>query len=184
MTEHHRRGVTRGYVWGLVFAVVLVAFSLLVASWSAMSLATGGGPISTPGMSLGVAALMILLCLVALAWGLWSQSIVLLRGRRSPSWPHVVVISVGGYLLWCLAGILAGLMMVDTWLSPYPVILGIIWGLASLLCWALLVRRVYTDRPTPMWPWERRGEPGPDWTSADEDPWGRPREDPDQGPRE
>ena len=176
MSGGHRRGVTRGYVGGLVFAVAVVAFALLLVAWGFISLLTGGMLISTPGVGLAAAALIVLLCLAALGWGLWAQSIVLLRGRRSPSWPHVLSVAVGGYLLWCLVGLLAGLRVEDTWLSPYALALALAWAVAALLAWALLVRRVYTDRPTPQWPWEKRGEVGPDWAHVDEDPWGDPRD--------
>ncbi len=175
MTEGHRRGVTRGYAGGLVFAVAIAAFALLLIGWGSLALATGGGPISTPQVGRVVAAVLVVLCLAALAWGLWSQSLVLLRGRRSPSWAHIVLIAVGGYSVWCLGGLLAGLSIGDTWTSPYALVLALAWGLAALLHWAVLARRVYTDRPAPRWPWERRGEPGPDWATGDDDPWSDPR---------
>ena len=179
MTEGHRRGVTRGYVGGLVFAVTIVAFALLLAAWGGLALATGGGPVSTPGIGLVISALIVLVCLAALAWGLWSQSLVLLRGRRGPSWAHILLVSIGGYLLWCLAGLLAGLSVEDTWISPYALSLALAWGIGAVLHWAVLARRVYTDRPTPQWPWERRGEPGPEWTNFGDDPWRDPERDPD-----
>ncbi|WP_244301297.1 hypothetical protein [Leucobacter insecticola] len=43
----------------------------------------------------------------------------------------------------------------ETWLSPFAAVLAPIWAVAALLFWAILARRVYTDRPTPKWPWER-----------------------------
>lgn len=163
MAESHRRKVTRGYVWGLIFAVVIVCIALLIASWGGLSLATGRGPISTPGIGLGIAAMIVVVAIAALVWGLWSQSILLLRGNRTPPWAHIALLGVGGYLLWCLGGVLVGLTIQDTWLSLYPAALGVMWAVGSLLCWAVLARRVYTDRPTPQWPWEKRGEQGPDW---------------------
>lgn len=172
MTESHRRGVTRGYVRGLIFAVVVIAFSLMLVAWSALSLASGGGPVTTPGVGFGATALPVLTCLVMLALVLWSQSLVLLRGRRALSWTHLLLASIGGYLLWCLLGMAVGLSLADTWLSPYALSLAVTWAIGALLAWALLTRRVYTDRPAPQWPWEKRGDvEGPDWANTEEDPW-------------
>lgn len=177
MTENHRRGVTRGYVWGLVFAVAVVAFAILLAAWGGLTLLTGVGPVSTPGISLATAALIVLLCLIFLAWVMWNQSLLLLRGRRSPSWGHIVLAALGGYLLWGLGGTLFGLSIDDTWVSPFAGSLALAWAIGGLLQWAVLARRVYTDRETPQWPWERRGEPGPDWTIIGDHPWRNPDED-------
>ena len=177
MTESHRRGVTRAYVAGLVFAVAVIALAVLVAVWGALALYGGGGPVTTLNVPLFVAPVIVLCTLLLLAWGLWSQSLVLLRGKQTPSLAHAIAIAVGAYLVWCLAGVLVGLSLTETWLSWYALSLAVIWGLASLLCWAVLARRVYTDRPTPQWPWERRGEPGPDWANTDDDPWQDPPED-------
>lgn len=168
-TDH--RGVTRGYLAGLIFAVVVSAFSLLLLCWALISLITGGVLISTPDVGIGGAAVMTLLCIGGLVWGLWSQSLVLLRGRRSLSLPHLLSTVFGCYLLWCVLGVALGLRIADTWLSPYALALACCWLLAGLLCWALLARRRFTELSTPQWPWERRGEPGPDWVGG-ELPWG------------
>lgn len=183
MSDGHRRGVTRAYVGGLVFAVVVIAFALLLVAWGFISLFADRMLISTPDIGLALAAPVVLVCLAGLAWGLWAQSLVLLRGRRAPSWTHTLVVAIGGYLIWSLGGMLVGLRIEDTWLSPYALALALVWGVAPLLGWALLARRVYTDRPTPQWPWERRGEPGPDWANNDEDPWGAPGQRPEDEPR-
>lgn len=177
MTEGHRRGVTRGYVWGLIFAVVIVSFALMLAAWSALALLTGGGPVTTEGIGFEVSAFAVLLCIGLLLWVLWAQSILLLRGRRAVSWTHVLLATFGGYLAWSLVGTLTGLSLADTWLSPYALSLALAWGVGALLCWAVLLRRVYTERPVPRWPWEKRGDPGPDWANTGEDPWAAPDDD-------
>ena len=178
MTDSHRRGVTRGYVRGLISAVVIVAFSIMLAAWSFIALATDGGPVSTPGISYGATVLPVLSCLVLLTGVLWSQSILLLRGRRSLSLTHLLLASIGGYLIWCLLGMAVGLSLHDTWLSPYSLSLAIALALAVLIAWSLLLRRVYTDRPAPQWPWEKRGEQeGPDWANTANDPWLRDDDD-------
>lgn len=177
MIEHRRRRVTRGYVWGLIFAVVIVAFALMLLAWAAISLGTDGGPVSTPGIGFGAAPLAIILCLGVLVWGLWSQSLVLLRGTRAVSLTHMFLVSLGGYLVWSLVGMFTGLSIAETWLSPYALALAVAWAVASLLCWAVLLRRVYTDRPVPRWPWEKRGDLGPDWANTEENPWDVPDDD-------
>ena len=115
----------------------------MLTAWSLISLASGGGPVSTPGIGFSSAAMPVLLCLGLLAWLLWSQSLLLLRGRRQLSWRHLLVASFGGYLLWGLVGTLLGLSLADTWLSPYVLALAVSWALATVLCWACLL---YTSR--------------------------------------
>lgn len=166
--HEQRRGVTRGYVAGLVAALTIVGLALVVASWGLISVLTGLSPIATEGVWILAGELIVLVCLAMLAWGLWRQAIALLRGRRTPPWAHTLAIAVGAYLVWCLGGILFGLDIDETWLSPFALALGLAWALCSLLFWAVLARRVYTDRPTPRWPWERRGEPGPDWKTPED----------------
>ncbi|NLA66386.1 MAG: hypothetical protein GX862_10845 [Leucobacter sp.] len=171
MSERRRRGVTRGYVAGLTLAVVIIALTLLIVAWSAISVYAAKEVISTPDIGSAVVPLMLLVLLLLLAWSLWRQALVLLRGRYGPAWAQIVLISVGGYLLWCVMGVIAGLSLADTWVSPYAASLAIVWGVSCLIFWALLARRVYTDRPTPRWPWERDDDDGPDWNHPDNDPW-------------
>lgn len=174
MNGGRRRRVTRGYVWGLIFAVAITAFACMLLAWSGISLATGRSPVETPGINLGAAPFAVLLCLALLVWVLWKQSLVLLRGTRSISLTHMLVGSLGAYLIWSLLGMLVGLSVSETWMSPYAFAIALTWALASLLCWVLLLRRVYTDRPAPRWPWEKAGDLGPDWANTDADPWDAP----------
>lgn len=153
-----RRGVTRGYVGGLIVAADIVAAAALVAAWGLLSLATGVDPVRTPHVPRWSAPLVAALAVGALSWSLWQQALVLLRGRRGPAWEHIVTIAASAYLLWCLGGILAGMSIEETWLSPFAALLAPIWAVVSLLFWAVLARRVYTDRPVPRWPWERKDE--------------------------
>lgn len=196
MTEASRRGVTRGYVGGLIAAVAILGVALLIAVWGGIAYLTGTQPVATPGVWLMAAELIIAVTVGVLIWGLWAQAILLLRGRRTPPLGHTLVLAGGAYLIWCLGGMLFGLGVAETWLSPYAIALAAIWALCSLIFWAVLVRRVYTDRPVPQWPWERRGEPGPDWKTPEElrdlgdlgpdearDPDDPDRSDPDADPR-
>lgn len=142
----------------LVLACVVLAASLVVAAWGLIALGTGREPIASGGVPRWAAPGVLLVALVALGWGLWSQSLVLLRGRRAPSWTHAIVLAVGAYLLWCLGGIAAGASIDETWVSPFAGALVPIWALASFACWGVLMRRVFTDRDVPKWPWEREGD--------------------------
>ena len=160
MGEGVRRTVTRGYVTGLIAATLTLAAALVVASWGLLGVALGREPIESDEVPLWFGVFAIAVGLAALAWLLWRHAIVLLRGRKTPSWGIVIVATFGVYLLWCLAGILGGLSLDETWTSPYAVALAPIWGLSVIIFWGILARRVYTDRPTPQWPWERREERG------------------------
>lgn len=176
MSSGSRREVTRGYVGGLILAAVIVAAALLIATWGLLALTLQRDPVSSDGVPRWAAPLLLLIVLALLGGTMWQQALVLLRGRKTPAWGLVVAIAGGSYLLWCLGGVLAGLSIDETWVSPFAAALVPVCGVASLLFWAVLARRVYTDRPVPKWPWERRGEPGPDWAIGDEDPWGEDRD--------
>ncbi|MFV0435148.1 MAG: hypothetical protein ACK5LO_14390 [Leucobacter sp.] len=158
MTEGSRRGVTRGYVGGLILAAVIVAAALTVAVWGVLGLLLDRSPVTSESAPLWAAPVIIALALLLLAWGLWLQALTLLRGRRTPPWGYVVSWAGGAYLIWCLGGVLAGMTIEDTWVSPFAVVLAPIWAIAALVFWAVLARRVYTDRDVPKWPWERRVE--------------------------
>lgn len=161
--QDRRRGVTRGYVGGLIAAFALIAVALVIAGWGGVSYFTGVRPVSTEGIWMLAAELIVGFALIVLVWGLWRQALVLLRGQRTPPWAHTLVIGMGGYFVWCLGGILFGMGINETWFSPFAIVIAITWAVCSVLFWAVLARRVYTDRPTPRWPWEGRegGEEDP-----------------------
>ncbi|MBK0420657.1 hypothetical protein JD292_01000 [Leucobacter sp. CSA2] len=158
MTAEPRRGVTRGYVGGLLFAAVITAVALTVAGWGLLALFSDREPVSSPEVPMWAAPVVLFVALAMLAASLWQQALILLRGRRAPAWGAIIATAGGAYLLWCLGGILAGMSIEETWLSPFAMLLALAWGIASLLFWAVLARRVYTDRPAPKWPWEREDE--------------------------
>lgn len=177
MSEGRRRGVTRGYAWGLILANTVVAVSVLIAVWGITAYLSGAGPVVTENVAFAFAELAVGVTLAALIWVLWSQTIAILRGRTSASWSHVLIAGLSGYLLWSLLGTAAGLSAQETWISPYALSLAIIWACSVIVGWALLTRRLYSDRATPQWPWEKRDEPGPDWQN--DRPWARPDENGD-----
>lgn len=158
MTHEPRRGVTRGYVAALIGAAVIVATALLVAVWGGLALMLDRDPVASPGVPSSIAPLMLVGGLALLAVGLWRHAITLLRGRREPAWSSIIAVAAGIYLWWGLLGMLAGMTVAETWLSPFAAALPVIWAAAALLFWAVLARRVYTDRPPPRWPWERDEE--------------------------
>lgn len=158
MNDGVRRGVTRAYVVGLLAATLIVAVALLFVSWGFLGLVLEHGPIVSEGVPYWFGTFTVLGGLAMLAALLWRHALILLRGRKTPVWSIVVGAAFGAYLIWCLLGILGGLSIGELWLSPFAAILALIWALAVLLFWLVLARRVYTDRPAPRWPWERREE--------------------------
>lgn len=155
MNEGARRGVTREYVGSLAAASVVVAAALIVAVWGVSSMLLHRDPVSESTVPVWAAPLILVILLAILAWGLWGQAVVLLKGRRTPATGRIVAHAFGAYLLWSLGGLLTGMTVGDTWLSPFAFALIVIWAVVQLFFWAVLSRRVYTDRPPPRWPWER-----------------------------
>lgn len=155
MAEARRRGVTRGYVAALIAAACIVAVALVVVSWGGITLGLGREPVMTDPVPRWAAPVIVVLALVLLVASLWRQALTLLRGQRGPAWGQIVVTAGGSYMVWCLGGVLAGMSITDTWLSPYALALSASWVLANLAFWGVLARRVYTDKPPPKWPWER-----------------------------
>lgn len=158
MTSGSRRGVTRGYVGGLILATLIVAVALVVACWGGLALFLDQEPVATSGVPRLAAPLIVAVALAGLAWTLWRQALTLLRGERAPAWGRNLLNAVFAYLLWCVGGLATGMSIGDTWMSPFAVTLAAIWTVTSVLFWAVLTRRVYTDRGVPKWPWEKREE--------------------------
>ncbi|MEV8337109.1 hypothetical protein [Leucobacter sp. NPDC077196] len=158
MISEPRRGVTRGYVASLIGAAIITAVALLVAVWGGLALLLDRDPVATEGVASWIAPLVVFGGLALLAMMLWRQAITLLQGRREPAWSSLVAVAAGIYLWWGALGMLAGMPVEETWLSPFAAALSVIWVAAALVFWAVLARRVYTDRPTPRWPWERDEE--------------------------
>lgn len=158
MTPSPRRGVTRGYVGGVLFAAEVMAVALVIAVWGLLTMWRGDAPIGT-AVPLWAAPVILVGALVALGWALWRQALALLRGQWAPAWALVCSVAVGAYLLWCLGGVAIGLTIAETWASPYAIALAPIWAATALVFWAVLARRIYTDRPPPRWPWERDSRP-------------------------
>jgi len=167
--HEQRRGVTRGYVGGLIAAITALAVAVIIASWGMISYLGGVEPITSAGVSAMAGEILVAGAIILLVIGLWRQAVVLLRGRRTPPWAHTIVIAFGAYLIWSLGGLGFGLGISETWLSPFAFVLLVVWLLASLAFWSVLARRVFTDRPVPTWPWEKRDgdDPGPDWAHRD-----------------
>ncbi|MBN9612511.1 MAG: hypothetical protein J0H64_03440, partial [Actinobacteria bacterium] len=148
----------------------IASLALVIASWGLIGMSTGRQPVSSPGVTPAAPEWIVLFASVVLAVGLWLQALTLLRGRRTPPWGHTLALAGGAYFVWCLGGLLVGMSIDETWVSPFALALALIWAIGSLLFWLVLARRVYTQRPAPRWPWERRGDhEGPDWIGYDDD---------------
>lgn len=162
MTNRPPHRVTRGYALGLVAADVILACAVLIAAWGMVSLATGRIPVESD-VSIAAAPTIIIIALGLMYWSLWLQTLEILRGQRRVQWTQALILAGGAYLIWCLGGIAVGMDVSETWLSPYALILAIIWGLAPIPLWLILFRRIYSDRGRPLWPWEKHD------SGADED---------------
>ncbi|MGO3148278.1 MAG: hypothetical protein ACTIJ6_11440 [Leucobacter sp.] len=150
--------MTRGYVVGLIAATLILAASLVVASWGSIGIALDRAPISTRGIELWFGIITVGGGLVLLGILLWRQALAMLRGSATPAWGIIVGAAFGAYLIWCLFGVLGGLSIDETWVSPFAIVLAPIWAICASVFWLVLARRIFTDRPTPKWPWERRDE--------------------------
>ena len=153
-----RRRVTRAYVVALIAAALIIAAALVIVTWGTLGLYLGREPVETVGIPLWFGILSIGAALALLASMLWNQAVSLLRGNVKPAWRFVVIGMAGSFLIWCLLGSLMGLSINETWLSPFAGVLAPVWGVVTLAFWAVLARRIYTDRPPPRWPWEKREE--------------------------
>lgn len=150
-----RRGVTRGYVAALIVAAVFVALSLLVACWGFLAYSSGGSTVSS-GRPVWLVPALVFVLLMLLAWSLWGQALTLLRGRVRPAYAQIVSVSLGSFIVFNVLGMLAGLTLSETWLSLYSACIVFSQAVSAFAFWGVLARRVYTLRPTPTWPWEKR----------------------------
>lgn len=156
MNSREPQRVTRTYARGLVAAVAVLAVAILVASWGLVALWLEVSPVSStvPNMA---APLIIFAALIVLIAALWHQVLEILRGHR-PGWALLVIVPGLAYLIWCVGGVLVGMSVQETWLSPFAFILAVVWALALLIFWGVFLRKVYTDRGTPQWPWEKHSD--------------------------
>lgn len=149
------RGVTRGYVLALIVACVTFAMALIVALWGILSVLLERFPVSGVAVAMWVAPVVVIILLGVLAIFCWRAALILLRGRVLPAWGEIFSCASSVYLLWCLLGMLGGMPLEDTWLSPFAAALALVMVVAQLCFWLVLARRRYTLRETPRWPWER-----------------------------
>lgn len=149
-----RRGVTRGYVWMLIVGCAVLSVALLVALWGFTALITLTFPVETRVPNITAPAI-VLVILAGSIWSMWAQSLQLLRGHTTVPITRALLVGLGAYLVWCVLGSLFGLGVFETWASPFAIELVAVMIVAALCCWWVLLRRVYTTRPTPRWPWER-----------------------------
>lgn len=154
-TPQPRRKVTRAFVLTLAVFTTVLALSLVIAAWGLEALATGSKPIESD-LPFIVAPIMFLPEIALLFFLLWRVAIAMLRGRSGPPWTYMVLVGLAAYLIWAVLGTVFGFSLRDAWLSVYVLSLVLAWMLGVFIFWVLLARQVFTDRPAPMWPWERK----------------------------
>lgn len=154
--------ITRGYAVGVLAADAFFALSLLVMAWGFLSLGLETSPVTTQISNL-VAPALVVVCLAFLVVLLWRELMNLLRGNR-PSWALAIIAPGLAYLVWSLIGMAFSLTVSETWLSPFAFSLAGAWLIAVLVFWWIIMRKLYTGKGRPLWPWERNGlDEGPDW---------------------
>lgn len=150
-----RRRVTRAFVLTLAAFVTLFALSVLVAAWGLESLALGTKPVESD-IPFQVAPLIISLAVLELYWLLWRFALSLLRGAARHPWWFACVAGGAAYLTFGVFGLIAGFTPREALVGVYPFTLFLSWFIAVPVFFALLSRQVFTERPAPVWPWERR----------------------------
>lgn len=155
MNQRPPHRVTRGYVLALIAADAIFACSVLIAAWGILALTLDINPV-TSDVPMVAAPVIILIAVALLIWSLWVQALEILRGRRTIQWTQSVILAGASYLVWCLGGLTVGMDVSETWLSPFALVLAIVWGLAPVPVWLILFRRLYSDRGRPLWPWEKK----------------------------
>lgn len=156
MTSTPPGKITRGYAFGLISAVCILVAALLIAGWGLLSLFSAGSPVVS-NIPTFVAPLLVMAALVLLVWVMWAQTIALLKGAR-PAWSLMIVVAGAAYLIWALGGTAAGMTVAETWLSPFAAMIFLIWPAGLFIFWSLLLRRLYSSKGPPKWPWEEREE--------------------------
>jgi hypothetical protein len=146
--------VTKAFVLGLAAMATLFGLAVLVAAWGLLALATDTKPVESQ-VPFFVAPLILVIALAELYGMLWLIALRALRGNSAPPWGLAFLASAGAVVVWAVIGFLAGFSVAEAFLGFYVLALAASWFLAAMLFWLLLARQVFTDRPTPLWPWER-----------------------------
>lgn len=162
MTERVPRKITKGYALGLLAADAFFAVALVVVSWGLMSLWLSISPVTSNVSNLTAPAIVIV-CIALLVFFLWRELISLLKGHR-PALVLAIIIPGLAYLTWSLLGTAFSMHLSDTWLSPFALVLAVSWLIALLAFWGILLRKLYSGKGRPLWPWEKKDlDDGPDW---------------------
>lgn len=165
MSNRAPHRVTKGYARGLIGAVAIFAMALVVVSWGYLSWFLGVAPIVSDVPRITGPGL-VGLCLVVLMFTLWREVIHLLRGN-APSIVLILIVPTSAYLVWSLLGMLFTLRIEETWISPYALTLALSWLCALLVFWGIFLRKLYSGKERPKWPWEKNElDEGPDYFSG------------------
>lgn len=150
-----RRKVTRGFVLGLAAMASFFALALLVAAWGLLALALNSMPVES-ALPFFVAPMILLAALGELYWMLWRIALRTLRGNAAPPWGLALLAALLAVAIWAGLGFLAGLTVSEALFSVFVLSLFLAWLIAAIVFWLLLARQVFTERQTPLWPWERK----------------------------
>lgn len=150
-----RRKVTRSFVLSLASLTTFFALAVLMATWGLVAFGLGVMPVTSEIPNF-VTPIIIVLALAELFWMLWIIALALLRGRAEPPWLLALATGLLAYITWGGIGLIAGFTVSEAWLSVDAITLPVIWIISALLFWLLLARQVFTTRPRPLWPWEKR----------------------------
>lgn len=150
-----RRKVTKAFVLGLAAMTSLLGLALLVAAWGLLALALNSKPVDSQ-VPFFVAPLIVVVAIAELYWMLWRIALRTLRGQSAPPWGRALLTAALGVAIWATLGFLAGLTAAEALFSVYVLALALSWFVSAIVFWLLLARQVFTDKPTPLWPWERK----------------------------
>lgn len=156
MNPQNPAKITKGYATGLIAAICIFVAALLIAGWGLIGLYMGEEPVSST-VSTMTAPALVAISLLLLAWVMWLQTVSLIKGAK-PAWSLAIVVAGAAYLVWSFGGLIAGLSIQETWLSPFALVMAVLWPLGLFLFWLLLWRKLYSGKGTPKWPWEDREE--------------------------
>lgn len=140
---------------GLAAMATMFAVALLVAAWGLLALALNSKPIES-AVPFFVGPLIVVVAVAELFWMLWRIALRTLRGVTTPPWTLSALTAVLGVFIWASLGFVAGFSAREAVLSYFVLALAGAWFVAAIAFWLLLARQVFTDRSTPLWPWERK----------------------------
>ncbi|WGD36763.1 hypothetical protein [Lysinibacter sp. HNR] len=134
--------------------LTVLAGALTIATWGFIALFTASDPIETADISLVVGPLSIVLALVVMFLSMFRIGKSLQHGHSRLPWSLILLAGIGAYLVAAIVFFAVGLPPHESFYSAFLLALLPIGWLCALCYWAMVARRIYTDRGRPRWPWE------------------------------